>query len=255
MPSQVRGTCSGQQLATLSEHRVFLVSRRLSSLRALQLDGLGRWLTPPCPRGQRLATPTSVRQTPAMNEDDWEQLRPWEIGERTRNLSETGQQLAKKARERMSGVPLKIDVSPFSEAGVTARQYDNGTLWVAVVVYAERVPSDGSGDVDYNLAHELGHAIRIATGVEPKELQVLYRRISEDSAFRPTNTGNAQEKKDAKAAFMKAQPEHVRKMIVDDEIEAWAIARDLFDGIPHDKERLAELERESVAGYQKGLLL
>ncbi len=68
----------------------------------------------------------------------------------------------------MGDVPLKVDVSPFSEAGVTARQYDDGRLWVSIVVYAERVPSDGSGDVDYNLAHELGHAIRIATGVEPE---------------------------------------------------------------------------------------
>jgi hypothetical protein len=188
-----------------------------------------------------------------MDEEDERQIPPWEIGERTHNLSETGQQLAQKARDRMRGVPLRVDVSPFSEDGVTARQYDNGTLWVAVVVYSERVPSDGSGDVDYCLAHELGHAIRIATGVEPEELKALYKTISEDPAFRPTNTEDAQVKKDAKVAFMKAQPAHVRRMIVDDEIAAWAIARDLFDGLPHDEERLADLERERVDGYKQGL--
>jgi hypothetical protein len=154
----------------------------------------------------------------------------------------------------MGGVPLKIDVSPFSEAGVTARQYHEGSLWVSIAVYAERVPSDGSGDVDYNLAHELGHAIRIANGVEPEEVQTLFTRISEDPAYRPTNTEDAQQKKDAKVALMKEQPEHVRRMIVDEEIAAWAIARELFKGIPHDEKRLADLERKSVADYKYGLL-
>ncbi len=53
---------------------------------------------------------------------------------------------------------------------------------------------------------------------------------------------------------MKAQPEHVRRMMVDEEIAAWAIARELFEGVPHDEERLAELERTSIGGYREGLL-
>lgn len=153
----------------------------------------------------------------------------------------------------MHPVPLILDPTPMiAEAGVTRRLLDDDGKLVCVRVYvrvpwdsAETYQLDARGDVDYYLAHELGHALRIATNAESDEVRRVYDYIEKSSEIQT---------KEAKENYLKERSREIREMIVQRETEAWHEAQKLFDGVEHDPERLGTLRDEALAGYRDGLL-
>lgn len=181
-------------------------------------------------------------------------IQPWEIGNGTGRLSDRGKLLVAKAQVRMDDeIPLSVEATPFLEGGedgngCARHETDNGVVWCEIKVYTAHAGSyqrDGFGDTDYVLAHELGHAVRIANKAEPREIEELYWHVE--------NTPDLQEKA-RKNEHFKSRPIHVCEMIVEDEKAAWAIAEELMDGVDHVPERLSKLRQNSIRGYEKGLL-
>ena len=138
----------------------------------------------------------------------------------------------------MDGMRLVIDANPdLEEAGTTRYLFNAVTQewFVKVHVLFE------NGTVDmYVLAHELGHAVWIATG-------------QRSDGIREAND-YVQRHPDEKYAHFMSRSRPVREGIVQEEEWAWKIARELLADEEHDPAVLNAREQEGLASYRAALL-
>ena len=106
----------------------------------------------------------------------------------------------------------------------------------------------GVESTDYYLAHELGHAVRKETRNEPKKVSAAYDHIDSHHELRSD--------KNRKNEYLQGLERRVRDLLYQEEVEAWRIARRLFDELEDDFDPavLAGLESKALEGYRAGLL-
>jgi hypothetical protein len=181
-----------------------------------------------------LATSRPVRQIEPMG------------GDHRARLSERGRRLAALAEQRMGDMPLEIDPTPLLvQVGVTRRQSFpelDPPVYVQVWLKVDDAyRATGSGNPDYYLAHELGHAIRIANRAEPEDV----RKVNEE-VYQLSN-GEERER------HLAQQPYEVRQLLYEEEVIAWDLAEELLEKVDHDPDHLRQLRATALEGYRDGL--